>query len=116
MATPVRRETVGVKIDRALQGAMPDNRQRLVAILCVIFAFVPGLMAVVYITLGVGVSNWQGFLIIGVPGLIWLGLTCYYYRHAKTKSAARLFALFPIAFAETVMYALLWLSSTHPAS
>jgi hypothetical protein len=80
----------------------------------VILAFIPGLVAVVYIALGVGISNWQAFLTVDAPAFLWLGLTCFYYRHARSKSAAWLFALFPIAFAETIMHAFVWFSSTHP--
>ena len=114
MATQLRRETIGAVSDGILKGGIPDNRQRLVAILCVVLAFIPGLISAVYIALGVGVSNWQGILTVDAPAFLWLGVTCYYYRHAKSKNAAWLFALFPIAFAETVMHAFLWFSSTQP--
>jgi len=113
VATRLRRAIVDAMSARILKGGIPDSRQRLVAILCVVLAFIPVLIAVLYIALGVGISNWQAFLTIDVPAFLWLGLTCYYYRQAKTKSAAWLFALFPIAFAETAMHAFLWFSSTH---
>lgn len=112
-ATRLRRERLGAMSDRILRVGIPDSRQRLVALLCVILAFIPGLIAVTYIAIGVGVSNWQEFLTVDVPAFLWLALTCFYYRQAKTKSAAWLFALFPIAFAETAMHAILWFSSTH---
>jgi hypothetical protein len=51
---------------------------------------------------------------VDAPAFLWLGLTCFYYRHATSKSAAWLFALFPIAFAETMMHAFVWFLSTHP--
>jgi hypothetical protein len=114
VTTRLRRETVGAMIDRVFKSDIPENRRSLVALLCVIFAFVPGLIAVVYITLGVGISNWEALLTIDLPAFLWLSLTCFYYWHVRTKSAAWLFALFPIAFAESAMHAFIWFSSTHP--
>lgn len=113
MTTRLRRETVGAMIDRVLKGGIPENRLRLVAILCVVLAFVPGLIAVIYIALGVGVSAWEWLFTIDLPAFLWLGLTLVHYRHNRTKSAARLFALFPVAFFEPALDACLWISSTH---
>jgi hypothetical protein len=114
MTTRLRRETVSSMIDRVLKGSIPENRRRLVAILCVVLAFIPGLISVIYIALDVRVPNWEVVLFVDVPAFLWLGLTFFYYRQTRTRSAAWLFALFPIAFAEPVMLAFLWLSCTHP--
>jgi hypothetical protein len=112
MTTRLRRETVGAMINRVLKGGIPENRRRLVGIMCVILAFIPGLMNVVLIALDARVPNWEMVLLVDVPAFLWLGLTFFYYRHTRTRSAAWLFALFPIAFAVPVMLVFLWLSST----
>lgn len=89
--------------------------EQLMGILCVVLAFVPFGVAAVSIAMDVGLSHLKGLLTIDLPAFLWLGLTCLHYRRTRTKRAAWLFALFPIAFVQTVFHACIWISSMHPA-
>jgi hypothetical protein len=46
---------------------------------------------------------------VNLSAYLWLGLTIAYYRRTRTRLAKWLFALFPIAFALPVWFALFWL-------
>ena len=57
-------------------------------------------------------SGWGIFLNpVNLAAYFWLGITCGYYRRTRTRSAAWLFALFLIAFAEPALMLSLWISS-----
>ena len=82
--------------------------------LCIASAFVPLLIAAWDIHRDVAYSNCQMlFNFVNLTAFLWLGLTVFLYRRTRTKSAAWLFALFPIAFAEPVLLICLWFS-VHP--
>jgi hypothetical protein len=68
---------------------------------------------VIYIKLDVGVPVWKWLLTIDLPAFLWLGMTLLHYRHSRTKGTAWLFALFPVAFLEPALGAVLWISSLH---
>ena len=53
------------------------------------------------------------FNFVNLTAFLWLGLTVFHDRRTRTKNAAWLFALFPIAFAEPVLLICLWFS-VHP--
>ncbi len=89
--------------------------EHLIGLLCVVLAFVPFVVAAIYIALDVGLSHLKGWLIIGLPAFLWLGLTCLHYKRTSTKRAAWLFALFPIAFVQTVFHAYIWISNRYPS-
>jgi len=86
-----------------------DNRPNSVATLCVALAFVPGTIAVVYIHFDLGTSRVL-FNPITLAALFWLIVTSLHYRHTRTRSAAWIFALFPIAFTEPFLLLCLWIS------
>jgi sigma-70-like protein len=82
---------------------MTAMNTRLNASLCVASAFLPLLITVWGIHADIELTEWRMlFNPINLTAFLWLGLTVLNYRHARTKSAAWLFALFPIAFAEPV--------------
>jgi hypothetical protein len=114
MTTRLRQESVRTLTDWLRKGDIPQHRRGVVAMLFVILAFVPVLMAVIFTALDVSIPNSEALLFIDLPAFLRLGLTCFYYRRTRTKSAAWLFAPFPIAFAQPVMLAFLWFSSAHP--
>jgi len=92
-----------------------ENKQNRMLALCVFLAFVPCAIAAIYIKADIEIASWQAFVNpIDLSALLWLGVTFFYYRSTRTKRAAWLFALFPIAFAEPVLLACLWFSSSHP--
>ena len=79
--------------------------------LCVASAFVPLLITAWDIHADVALSQWQVFFnSINLTAFLWLGLTISHYRRTRTRSAAWLFALFPIAFTEPVLLLCLWIS------
>jgi hypothetical protein len=81
----------------------------------VFLAFVPCAITAIYIKAGVEIPSWQAFVNpIDLSALLWLGVTYILYRRTRTKRAAWLFALFPIAFVEPVLLASLWFSSAYP--
>jgi hypothetical protein len=86
-----------------------ENRPNPFATLCVALAFVPGAISVVYIHFDLGSSH---VLLnpITLAAFFWLGMTYLHFRHAKTRSAAWIFALFPVAFAEPILFLCLWIS------
>jgi hypothetical protein len=90
---------------------MPKNRHDLTAALCVFLAFVPCLTTAVYIHAEITISGWQAFVNpIDLSALLWLAMTYLHYRRTRTKNAAWLFALLPVAFVEPVLLACLWIS------
>jgi hypothetical protein len=90
---------------------MPISATKLRAGLCVASAFVPLLITALDIDADVAYSELQMlFNLINVTALLWLGLTIFHYGRTRTKSAAWLFAVFPIAFAEPVLVFCLWFS------
>lgn len=79
--------------------------------LCVASAFFPLLIAAWDIHRDVAYSEWQMlFNLVNLTAFLWLGLTVFHYRRTRTRNAAWLFALFPIAFAEPVLLFCLWYS------
>jgi hypothetical protein len=67
-------------------------------------AFVPLLITAWDIHEDVELSGWQMlFNLINLTAFLWLGLTIFHYRRTRTRGAAWLFALFPIAFVEPVL-------------
>lgn len=79
--------------------------------LCVASAFFPLLIAAWDIHRDVAYSEWQMlFNLVNLAAFLWLGLTVFHYRRTRTRNAAWLFALFPIAFAEPVLLFCLWYS------
>jgi hypothetical protein len=52
---------------------------------------------------------------INLAAFLWLGLTVLHYKRTRTISAAWLFALFPIAFAEPVLLFYRWFSVRFPS-
>ena len=90
---------------------MPFLTNKLSAGLCVTSAFVPLLIAAWDIHRDVAFSEWQMlFNLINLTALLWLLLTVLHYRRTRTKDAAWLFALFPVAFAEPLLLLCLWFS------
>jgi hypothetical protein len=89
----------------------PKDRHNLMAILCVVLAFLPCLIAAIYIHAGIEISSW--FNAVDLSALLWLGVTCLHYWRTRTRNSAWLLALFPIAFAEPVLHAYLQISSTY---
>jgi hypothetical protein len=90
---------------------MTATNTKLNASLCVASAFLPLLIAALYIHADIELTEWRMlFNPINLTAFLWLGLTVLHYRHTRTKSAAWLFALFPIAFAEPVLLLCLWVS------
>ena len=90
---------------------MVSAKPSLIAALCVAFAFVPLLITAYYIHADLELSGWSMlFNPINFAAFLWVGITYLHYRHAKTKSAAWIFALFPVAFAEPVLLLCLWIS------
>jgi peptidoglycan/LPS O-acetylase OafA/YrhL len=85
------------------------KRPNLIATLCVASAFVPGAIAVVYILFGLDISHVL-FNPITLAAFFWLGMTYLHYRQTRTRSAAWIFALFPVAFAEPFLLLCLWIS------
>jgi hypothetical protein len=74
-------------------------------------AFLPLLITAWYIHADIELTEWgMLFNSINLTAFLWLGLTIFYYRRTRTKDAAWLFALFPIAFAEPVLLLCLWAS------
>ncbi|HLZ51230.1 MAG TPA: hypothetical protein VKP61_10780 [Candidatus Acidoferrum sp.] len=90
---------------------MTVTNAKLYASLCAVSAFFPLLITALGIHADMELSE-RGMLFnpINLAAFLWLGLTVLYYRHIRTKSAAWLFALFPIAFAEPVLLFCLWCS------
>jgi len=83
--------------------------------LCIASAFFPILIAAWNIHRDVAYSDWQILSnSVNLTAFLWLGLTVFHYRRTRTKNAAWLFALFPIAFAEPILLLCLWLSVAHP--
>jgi hypothetical protein len=90
---------------------MNASNTKLNASLCAASAFLPLLITAWYIFADIELTEWRMlFNLINLTAFLWLGLTVLHYRHNKTKSAAWLFALFPIAFAEPVLLLCLWVS------
>jgi hypothetical protein len=84
---------------------------KLLTALCVGFAFVPLLITAVYIYLDIELSSWSMlFNPINFAAFLWVGMTYLHYRHTKTKGAAWIFALFPVAFAEPFLLLSLYVS------
>lgn len=75
-------------------------------------AFLPCALTVVYIHFDIGSSHVL-FNPIDLAAFLWLGMTCFHYRNTRTKGAAWLFAMFPVAFVEPVLLACLWISETY---
>ena len=86
-----------------------EKRPNPVATLCVALAFVPGIIAVVYIHFDIDTSR-VFFNPITLSALFWLIVTSLHYRHTRTRSAAWIFALFPVAFVEPFLLLSLWIS------
>ena len=79
--------------------------------LCVASAFVPLLIMAWDIHRDAAYSEWQMlFNLVNLTALLWLGLTVFPYLRTRTRNAAWLFALFPIAFVEPVLLFCLWFS------
>jgi hypothetical protein len=47
---------------------------------------------------------------INFAAFLWVGMTYLHYRHTKTKGAAWIFALLPVAFAEPFLLLSLYIS------
>ena len=86
-----------------------QNRPNPFALLCVALAFVPGAIAVVYIHFDLDSSHVL-FNPITLAASFWLGMTYLNYRYTRTRSAAWIFVLFPVAFAEPILFFCLWIS------
>jgi hypothetical protein len=90
---------------------MNASNTKLNASLCAASAFLPLLITAWYNFADIELTEWRMlFNLINLTAFLWLGLTVLHYRHNQTKSAAWLFALFPIAFAEPVLLLCLWVS------
>jgi hypothetical protein len=78
---------------------------------CIASAFVPLAITAWYIHADIELSGW-GMLFnpINLTAFLWLGLTYFHYSKERTKAAAWIFALFPIAFAEPLLLLSLWIS------
>ena len=103
-----------------LLGLLTKTGAKLTPGLCVATAFLPLAITVfgIYADTVWGIhaddisSGWGVFLNpINLAAYFWLGITCVYYRRTRTRSAAWLFALFPIAFAEPALMLSLWISA-----
>jgi len=93
------------------QHPMTLSTTNLRAGLCVALAFVPILITAWDIHGDVAYSESRMlFNLINLTAFIWLGFTVFHYRRTRTRNAAWLFALFPIAFAEPVLLLCLWFS------
>ncbi len=91
------------------------TKQNWMVALCVFIALVPCAITAIYIKADIEIASWQAFVNpIDLSALLWLGVTYVSYRRTRTKRAAWLFALFPIAFVEPVLLACLWFSSAYP--
>ena len=91
--------------------SMTVSNAKLRAGFCVALAFVPLLITAWDIHRDVEYSERQMlFNLTNLTAFLWLGLTVFHYRRTRTKNAAWLFALFPIAFAEPVLLFCLWFS------
>jgi len=95
---------------------MTGLSNKLRAIGCIVLAFVPILITAWDIHRDVVYSQRQIlFNLVNLTAVLWLGLTIFHYTQSKTKHAAWLFALFPVAFAEPVLLFCLWFSNRLPA-
>ncbi len=90
---------------------MMKTKPNLIAALCVAFAFVPLVITAFYIHADIKLAGWSVlFNPINFAAFLWVGMTYLHYRHTKTKGAAWIFALFPVAFAESLVLLWLWIS------
>ena len=105
---------------RWLVGCLEKVGTRLSPGICVATAFLPLAVTAfgIYVDTVWGIhaddisTLWGMFLNpINLAAYFWLGITCVYYWRTRTRSAAWLFALFPIAFAEPALLLSLWISS-----
>jgi len=85
--------------------------------ICVALAFLPLAITVrgIYAESAIDVSTGWGVLFnpITLAALFWLGATSAYYWRTRSKKAAWIFALFPIAFAEPVIIFCVWAWAQH---
>jgi hypothetical protein len=82
-----------------------------ITVVCVVSAFLPLSIAAWYVHADYALSGLGIFLNpINLAAFLWLGVTCFHYQRTKTKGAAWIFALFPIAFGVPVLDLCLWIS------
>jgi hypothetical protein len=90
---------------------MTISASKLRASFCIALAFVPLLITAWDIHRDVAYSQRQMlFNLINLTAFLWLGLTVFHYPRTRTRSAAWLFALFPVVFAEPILLFCLWFS------
>src|ERR1700722_18088592 len=77
------------------------------------YSFLPCAITVAYVHFDVGSSHVL-FNPITLAAFVWLVMTYVHYRNTRTRRAAWLFALFPVAFVEPALLAYLWFSATFP--
>jgi hypothetical protein len=78
---------------------------------CIATAFLPLAITAWGIHTGMELNQWAMlFNPINAAAFLWLGLAYFHYRRTRTKAAAWIFALFPIAFAEPFLLLSLWIS------
>jgi hypothetical protein len=93
------------------------DRQDAMDAVCACLAFLPWLVNAIYIHADIASGpGWQSAFInpISVSALLWLFVTYLHYRRTRTKRAAWLFALFPVAFAAPGLIIYLWFSASYP--
>ena len=90
---------------------LKDKQTRMVT-LCVVLAFVPCIISAIYIQADIAFSSLLNP--VDLSALLWLGMTCLHFWRTRTRSAALLFALFPIAFVEPALLVFLKFSATVP--
>jgi hypothetical protein len=86
--------------------------------ICVALAFLPLAITVrgIYGESTIDLSTGWGVLFnpITLAALFWLGATSVYYRRTRSKRAAWIFGLFPLAFAEPALIVYVWMWTQHP--
>lgn len=100
-ATPSVRDELSITVTNA----------KLYASFCAASAFFPLLITAWSMPADMELTE-RGILFnrINLAAYLWLGLTVLHHERTRTKSAAWLFELFPIAFGELVLLFCLWFS------
>jgi hypothetical protein len=89
--------------------ARMEAKQKSWAMLSVGLAFLPLVIGVILIEANASLIGGALFNPVSIAAYTWLAITIANYKRSRTKAAAWLFALFPIAFGFPFLFVLFWL-------
>ncbi|MGA3210617.1 MAG: RHS repeat domain-containing protein [Terriglobales bacterium] len=92
-----------------------DDGANILVGLSITVAFLPLAVMQAMESLNLDLHQWGGALMNPINGsaIAWLIITTACYRRLRTKSAALLFAMFPVAFSASAILTLFWLWAVY---